>query len=100
MSVIFGLRGNEFEWDETKAFSNEEKHQVSFETACEVFFDPLARYGDASVEHERREFVLGCTFEHDVLLAVYVERGYRTRIITARAATRAERKRYYESNRD
>jgi uncharacterized DUF497 family protein len=100
MNVIFNLRGSEFEWDENKARSNEEKHSVPFETACEVFFDPLARYGDASVEDEQREFILGCTFEHDLLLTVYVERGNRTRIISARVATRAEKRRYYESDRD
>jgi hypothetical protein len=100
MDVIFELDGSEFEWDENKARSNEEKHGVSFKTACQVFFDNLARLGDASVEHEQRDFILGCTYKHDLLLTVYVERGNRTRIIAARPASGAEKRRYYESERD
>jgi uncharacterized DUF497 family protein len=34
-----------FEWDRDKARSNFKKHGVSFEEACEVFFDPLLRCG-------------------------------------------------------
>jgi uncharacterized DUF497 family protein len=30
-----------FDWDENKEQENLEKHGVSFETACRVFFDPL-----------------------------------------------------------
>jgi uncharacterized protein len=101
MDVIFELGGSEFEWDEYKARSNEEKHGVSFKTACQVFFDELARFGDASVDHEQRDFILGSTYKHDLLLTVYVERGNnRTRIISARPASGAEKRRYYESERD
>lgn len=100
MDVIFELDGCEYEWDENKARSNEEKHGVSFKTACEVFFDTFARLGDASVEHEQRDFILGCNYAHDLLLTVYVERGGRTRIISTRPATGAENRRYYESKRD
>ena len=64
MDVIFEYRGSEFEWDAEKAASNLRQHGVSFETACEVFFDPLARHGDASVETEQRNVIVGKTDPH------------------------------------
>ena len=33
-----------FEWDPNKARRNHEKHKVGFESAAEVFLDPLAFY--------------------------------------------------------
>jgi uncharacterized DUF497 family protein len=72
---------------------------VTFEEASEVFFDPFYQTGDASVNKaEARDFIIGYTFSQRLLLAVYTERGDRTRIISARAATRAERKVYEEAN--
>ncbi len=100
MDFIFEYRGSEFEWDVEKAVSNFQKHGVSFETACEVFFDPLARHGDASVETEQRNIIIGKTHDQDLLFTIYVERGLRSRIISARLATRPERKSYHASNRD
>lgn len=35
------------------------KHGVKFEEAAEVFFDPENRFGDAAVDHELREYVIG-----------------------------------------
>lgn len=99
MDVIYHLQGAEFEWDESKASSNIQKHGVTFEEAAEVFFDPFYQTGDASVDrNETRDFIIGYTFSQRLLLAVYTERSDRTRIISARPATRAERKVYEEAN--
>lgn len=74
------------------------KHGVTFEEAAEVFFDPFYQTGDASVDdNEQRDFIVGYTFYHHLLLVVYTERNVQTRIISARPATRAERK-AYENN--
>ena len=95
MDVTYQLQGVLFEWDENKAESNLQKHGVTFEEAAEAFFDPFYRTGDASVDdNEERDFIIGYTFSQHLLLAVYTERGDRTRIISARPATRAERKVY------
>ena len=59
----------------------------------EVFFDPFYQGGDASTEDEAREFIIGYSLAQRLLLVVYVDRGERTRIISARQATRPERKR-------
>ncbi|MFH1908124.1 MAG: BrnT family toxin [Chloroflexota bacterium] len=99
MNIIYHLQGMEFEWDENKARLNIQKHGVTFEEAAEVFFDPFYQTGDASVDDgEERDFIIGYTFSQQLLLAVYTVRGTRTRIVSARPATRAERKVYEEAN--
>lgn len=98
MDITYRLQGVEFEWDEDKAKSNIQKHGVTFEEAAEVFFDPFYQTGDASVdEDEERAFIIGYTFPQRLLLAVYAERGERIRIISARPATRTERRLYEEA---
>jgi len=98
MDVTYRLLGTEFEWDEDKAKANVEKHGVTFEEATEVFFDPFHQTGDASVDdEEERDFIVGYTFAQRLLLAVYTERGERKRIISARPATRQERKKYEDA---
>ncbi len=96
MDKIFELQGIEFEWNEEKYAVNLRKHSVKFEEAAEVFFDPENQFGDASVNDEFREYVLGYSLSRRILLVVFVERGLRTRIISARQATSQERKEYEE----
>ncbi|MBW4636488.1 MAG: BrnT family toxin [Iphinoe sp. HA4291-MV1] len=94
MDIVYRLQGIEFEWDINKAQSNLEKHNVRFEEAAEVFLDPFYQFGDATANNEQRDFIIGYSLEQRLLLVVYVERGKRTRIISARLATRVERKLY------
>jgi len=97
MDIIYQLQGVEFEWAEEKARSNIADHGVTFEKAAEVFFDPFYQGGDAPTEDEAREFIIGYSLAQRLLLVVYVDRGERTRIISARQATRPERKLYEEA---
>ncbi len=97
MDVVYYLQGTAFEWDSNKAQVNLEKHSVSFEEAVEVFFDPFYQSGDATRNDEQRNFILGYSLSPRILLVVHVERGERTRIISARPATRKERKLYEQS---
>ncbi|MFK0732958.1 MAG: BrnT family toxin [Gloeotrichia echinulata GP01] len=101
MDIVYRLQGVEFEWDSNKAQSNIEKHGVTFEEATEVFFDPFYQTGDANPinasSSELRAFIIGYSLEQRLLLVVYVERRLRTRIISARLATRTERKLYEQS---
>lgn len=96
MDIVFSLQGVVFEWDDEKATQNQAQHSVTFEEAAEVFFDPFYQYGDATPArvHEQRDFILGYSVSLRLLLVVATERGDRTRIISARPATRAERKLY------
>lgn len=88
-----------FIWDPFKAASNFDKHDISFEEALSVFRDPLARiFGDE--EHssmEPREIIIGQSSQRRLLLVAFVERGAAIRLISARRATRLERKDYEEN---
>jgi uncharacterized DUF497 family protein len=96
MDKIFELQGIEFEWDEEKYAVNLRKHGVKFEEAAEVFFDRFNIYGDASVEEEFREYMLGFSYSAKLLFVVCVERGVRTRIVSARPANSQEINEYAE----
>ena len=75
MDRTFKLLDLEFEWDEEKYAVNVRKHDIKFEEAAEVFFDPEQQFGDASAEEEAREFIVGFTFGLDLLYTAFVERG-------------------------
>jgi len=87
-----------FEWDPEKGVANFRKHGVSFEEATTVFGDPMAMNmpdPDHSLTEER--FVLlGLSHRLRLLVVAYAERGTRTRLISAREATRKERRQYEE----
>ncbi len=86
----------EFEWDPEKAARNWVKHGVSFHEAATVFGDPLAiTYHDPDhSEDEERFLTFGHSNEGHLLVVSHTDRGERTRIISARRATRRERKIY------
>jgi hypothetical protein len=95
MDVHFIYAGQRFCWDSDKAGSNLVKHSVRFEQACEIFFDPFIRLLDATPENEAREAALGLTEDWTLLFVVYLVREEETiRIISARPATREERRLY------
>jgi hypothetical protein len=85
-----------FEWDEQKAALNVRRHAVSFEEAKTIFGDPRALTShDVSHSSEEDRFVtVGRSTRGRVLVVVYTERGPNLRLITARAATRSERRDY------
>lgn len=87
-----------FEWNAQKSGGNLRKHGVSFNEAASVFYDPLSVTGsdpDHSLE-ERRFVTFGVSSSGRLLVVAYVESIGAIRIITARPATRAERKLYEE----
>lgn len=87
-----------FEWNALKAAANLRKHGVSFEEASSVFFDPLSATGD-DPDHsldERRFVTFGISSSARLLVVSHAESHDAIRIITARQATRAERKLYEE----
>jgi uncharacterized protein len=88
----------EFEWDIDKAGSNLRKHGVSFEDASLVFGDPLAiTFGDPDHSGGEVRFVtFGVTRAGQLPIVSHTLRGKRVRLISARRATRAERKIYEE----
>jgi uncharacterized DUF497 family protein len=90
------MTGVVFEWDPAKAVANLAKHGVTFEEALTVFMDPMARIHrdpDHS-ETERREIIVGHSIHQQLLLVSFVERGKKVRLISARLATKRERRDY------
>jgi len=86
-----------FEWDTNKAAVNERKHKgVSFHEAATVFGDPLAvSFPDPdSSEGEYRLLAFGVSRSNRLLVVSYTERLGGIRIISAREATRPERRIY------
>jgi len=91
-------------WDEEKNRSNRRDHKVSFEIAERVFDDPLAVTLPDPYQHEERWRTIGSpsTSSDVVLFVVHTwpernEAGEEVgRIISARKATRLERKAYEE----
>jgi len=75
-----------FEWDENKARSNTKKHGVTFEESSSVFADEVH-----SIE-EPREIIVGHSAAGRLLVVSFTERGEAIRIISARQASKRERR--------
>jgi len=87
-----------FEWDYKKAAVNLAKHGISFEEAATAFGDPLSMTisdPDHS-EEEDRFIILGITYKGRLVVVAHTERDETIRIISARIATKAERRDYEE----
>jgi uncharacterized DUF497 family protein len=88
-----------FDWDPRKAHSNRTKHGVSFEEASTVFADPLSStIPDPfhSSPNDERFVILGSSRRGRLLVVVHLDLGDLIRIISARRATRRERRAYEE----
>jgi uncharacterized protein len=86
----------EFEWDPKKAAKNLRKHEVSFNEAATVFGDSLGTTvpdPDHSVA-EDRYITVGMSSRRRLVMVAHTEREERTRIISARELTRAEKEAY------
>jgi uncharacterized DUF497 family protein len=92
-----------FEWDAAKAWANLAKHGVSFEEAASVFDDIAALDGPDIVHSaaEARFFRIGRSASRRVLTVAYTVRSHGNeetiRVISARRASRKERKAYLEN---
>jgi len=90
----------DFEWDEAKAESNERKHGVAFSEALTVFADPLSvtGYDRRHAEDEDRFLTMGLSVDGRLLVVSHTDRSDVVRIISAREATRRERKDYEDGD--
>ena len=88
----------EFEWDPEKAASNLTRHGVAFAEAATVFGDPLTiTYFDPDhSDDEDRFLTFGESNQGRLLVVSHTDRKEWIRIISARMATRRERKIYEE----
>ena len=83
-----------FTWDPPKALANVRKHGVTFEEASTVFADPLALIAN-DVENSDRSLIIGESIVRRIVVAVFVQSADdEIRLISARRATRHERRNY------
>jgi uncharacterized protein len=90
-----------FEWDQKKNTSNIGKHKISFELAASIFDDPLhLSVLDSKSKDEERWITVGSSVIGKVLVIVHTYKGSDdneiVRIVSARQATRKEKKQYEE----
>jgi len=84
-----------FQYDPAKAKANVQKHGVSFADAEGVLKDPLAlTIEDPDPLDERRYVAVGLGSSGELLVVIYMEREGDYRLISARRATRKERRAY------
>ena len=85
-----------FEFDPVKAKANLRKHGVSFSHAEQAVRDPMAvTIEDPDVIGEQRFVSLGMDALGRVLVVVHTLREERTRVISARKASRGESEQYH-----
>jgi uncharacterized DUF497 family protein len=94
MKIFSQVKG--FEWDQGNVSKNWEKHKVTHLECEEIFFnEPLIVQQDKThLTSEERYFALGKTDRGRVLFVVFTIRGDKIRVISARDASKKER-RYY-----
>ncbi|MCZ8126174.1 MAG: BrnT family toxin [Microcystis sp.] len=83
-------------WDQDKANNNIKKHSISFEEAVTVFGDPLA-VTILDPDHSVGEFrflTIGQSKSQKLLVISHTERENEIRLISARLASKQERKNY------
>jgi uncharacterized DUF497 family protein len=92
-TVVFG----DFEWDSEKAASNFRRRGITFEEAITALADPRAIEAPDLI-HPKRHITIGMSALFRVLFVVHTETvgGGRTRIISARRASAAQRRKYEE----
>jgi uncharacterized protein len=85
-----------YQWDKNKAAINLRKHGIDFADAVSVFSDDLAITTPDERFDEDRFITIGLDALDRVLVVVYTWRGQKIRLISARPATRQERRQYEE----
>jgi len=88
-----------FEWEPKKARKNIEIYGVSFDEACTAFKDTLSLtiHDPLHSDDEDRFILIGNSYKNRLLVIVHTERRDKIRIISARKATKKERKQYEAS---
>jgi len=90
----------DFEWDSEKAAANLQRRGIGFPEASTAFGDPLS-ITIADPDHsdeEQRYLLLGLTFSGRLVVVSHTDRGAAVRIISARPATRRERRTYEQES--
>ncbi len=86
----------DYQWDDNKAEANLKKHKIDFADAVTVFNDDLAITIADDYPAEERFATIGIDAIGRIVTVIYTWRGESVRLISARKATKAERREYEE----
>ena len=89
------IRLVDVEWDPAKNSANQKKHRIPFEIAFRVFEGPHLEFEDDRQAYEEPRFSVLGEVEGRLVFLTYTIRGAKRRIISARKATKNERKAFY-----
>jgi uncharacterized DUF497 family protein len=87
----------EFEWDEDKRRLNLEKHGIDFEDAIAIWEGNVVQSRSRQSHHSEERFLAYGLLEGRVICIVFMHRGGRIRIISARRARDHERENYQKA---
>lgn len=87
----------DFEWDADKNQANIDKHGIAFDLAIQIFNGDTLTYQDTRFDYDEvRMISIGPLSKRLMISVVHTKRGDKTRIISARHASREERRNYHE----
>lgn len=86
--------GAHFEWEDAKNATNLSKHGIRFEEAATIWDGPVVTGQDETHHSEVREISFGLIGGTTVVCVIHTQRNGKTRIISARKATRSERREF------
>ena len=86
-----------FEWDPEKAAENLRLHGIAFEDATHIFDGPTVEAADTREDYGEDRFLAFGVVQGIELAVVYTEREDAIRLISARRATKHERKAYWQA---
>src|SRR5260370_34991895 len=92
------MDGIAFEWDPKKETTNRRKHKVGFTEAIVVFSGPISLTipDPDQTSGEERWVIIGISSSQRPLVVIHTIKSDKIRLISARAATRHERRNYEE----
>jgi len=96
MSASRGSRVR-YEWDKKKEDENIKKHGLDFETATLIWESITLTELDGRFDYGEERFVAVGEVDERAIAVVFTWRQANRRIISARKASRDERKRYYDT---
>ena len=89
-----------FEWDQKKRLANVRKHGIDFLDAIEIFKGDTVMIEDDRFDYGERRFISLGMLKGTVIVVAHTEEADTIRIISARKATKNERKFYFETISD
>lgn len=85
-----------FEWDAQKRLSNVRRHGIDFQDATAIFDGDVAIMTDDRFDYDEERFVTLGLLRGQIIVVVHTEREGVTRLISARKATKYERRIFFQ----